>query len=325
MSSELKESIKGQDGQPRWVGSHGVKSLLSMKEAVDVLAQTLERGFDPEQDGSRTRLGVPNGQLLQMPSGDDQWVGTKVMTLRPGNEAAALPEIQGVYVLFDGSSLTPVSVLDGASLTALRTPAVTALAVRYLTTLPSGRVTLFGTGVQALPHVEALCTVFSPEHIDVVGRTPEHVDSLVRKIEQMGLSVSAAEPGSVAEADVILCCTSAPTPLFDGSLVPDHAVVAAIGSHDPESREVDTSLVERSTCVVESRKSAEVEAGDLIIPANEGAFRWSDAVRLSDLVTGRASISSDRPRLFKGTGMPWQDLAVVSSLYTKDREARNEK
>ncbi len=304
---------------PRWIGGEKVNALLSMEEAVEVLDQTLKSGFDPEQDGTRTRYTTQHGQLLQMPSGTDQWCGTKLVTLRPGNEEAGLPAIQGVYVLFEGSSLTPVAILDGASLTALRTPAVTALAVRYLTTRRSGRVVLFGTGVQALPHIRALGAVFSPTHVDVVGRTPEHVETLLSQLRDLGLCAAASDSEAVAEADVILCCTSATTPLFDGRLVPDHAVVAAIGSHDPGSREVDSSLVRRSTCIVESLQSAQAEAGDLIIAADEGAFTWDEAVPLRGLAVRNAELSADRPRLFKGTGMPWQDLAVVSSIYLKDR------
>lgn len=310
---------EADSGPPRWIGGQQVNSLLSMKEAVDVLDQTLRQGFDPEQDGSRSRYTTPHGQLLQMPSATAQWCGTKLITLRPGNEEAGLPVIQGVYVLFEGASLSPVALVDGASLTALRTPAVTALAVRHLTSRPSGRVVLFGTGVQALPHIKAVREVFSPDHVDVVGRTPERVETLVSQVQELGISASAGDTESVAEADVILCCTSASTPLFDGDLVQDHAVVAAIGSHDPDSREVDSSLVRRSTCIVESLQSAQTEAGDLIMATDEGAFTWGEAVPLRDLAAGDAQLPADRPKLFKGTGMPWQDLAVVSSIYLKDR------
>lgn len=310
---------EAEPAPPRWIGGQKVNALLSMKDAVDVLEQTLRSGFDPEQDGSRTRYTIPNGQLLQMPSGTNQWCGTKLITLRPGNEEAGLPVIQGVYVLFEGDSLSPVAIVDGASLTALRTPAVTALAVRHLTSRSSGRVVLFGTGVQALPHIRAVSAVFSPDHVDVVGRTPERVATLVNQVQGLGIPASAGDKDSVAEADVILCCTSASTPLFDSGLVQNHAVVAAIGSHDPDSREVDSSLVRRSTCIIESLQSAQAEAGDLIIAADEGAFSWDKAVLLRDLAGGNADLPSDRPKFFKGTGMPWQDLAVVSSIYLKDR------
>lgn len=305
---------------PRWIDGQKVETLLSMRDAIDALDQKLKDGFDPEQDGSRTRYSTPTGQLLQMPSGNSEWCGTKLVTLRPENEEVGLPVIQGVYVLFEGGTLSPVAILDGAALTALRTPAVTALAIRHISSRFSGRVTLFGTGVQALPHIKALNAVFSPDHVDVVGRTPERVETLVRQLKDLGISASGAAQEAVAHADIILCCTSATTPLFDGDLVQNHATVAAIGSHDPDSREVDSSLVQRSTCVVESLRSAKAEAGDLIIAKNERAFDWDEAIPLRKIVTGETALPPDRPKFFKGTGMPWQDLAVVSSLYLKDKE-----
>lgn len=305
---------------PRWIDGTKVETLLSMREAIDALEKTLRDGFDPETDGSRTRYSAPTGQLLQMPSGSSDWCGTKLITIRPENEEIGLPVIQGVYVLFEGDTLTPVSILDGASLTALRTPAVTALAIRHMTSRTSGRVTLFGTGVQALPHVKALTAVFTPNHIDIVGRTPERVQTLVRQVQDLGISAAAASQDSVAHADVILCCTAAKTPLFDGTLVQNHAAVAAIGSHDPASREVDSALVRRSTCVVESLKSAKAEAGDLVIAHDEEAFTWDDAISLRELVAGETTLPEKGPKLFKGTGMPWQDLAVASFMYLRDKE-----
>src|SRR5699024_5343650 len=145
---------------PEWIDAQKIESLLPMKEAIDALERTLQGSFNPEQDGARTRMSTPYGQLMNMPSGNNKWCGTKLVTLQPDNEKAGLPSIQGVYILFEGESLTPVAFLDGASLTTVRTPAVTALAIRHLTARLSGRVVLFGTGVQAFPHLKALTEVF---------------------------------------------------------------------------------------------------------------------------------------------------------------------
>jgi ornithine cyclodeaminase len=285
-----------------------------MIDAIDVLEQTLLAGLDPERDGQRSRLATPDGQLLQMPSAGDRYSGSKIISIRPANEADAIPVIQGVYVLFDGAHLTPVAVLDGAALTALRTPAVSGLAVRHLAAPGASRVALFGTGVQAWGHVEAISAVLPVEHVDVIGRTPAHVEALVRRIRATGTSAAAADTRAVPAADVVVCATAAHDPLFDGALVADHAVTVAIGSHSPDAREVDTTLVRRSSVVVESRSSALREAGDVVVPIAEGAFDAEDLVTLAELVRGVVPIPHDRPRLFKGCGMPWQDLSVAGAL-----------
>src|SRR5699024_9997761 len=139
-----------------------LQNVLTYEDAVAVLEQTILGGFNPEEDGVSTRHSSPSGTLLQMPSASQAWCGTKLVTLRDADDPTGLPAIQGVYVLFDGQSLQPVAMVEGAALTALRTPAVTALAIRHLVSSAAGRVTLFGSGVQARAHVEALLAVFTP-------------------------------------------------------------------------------------------------------------------------------------------------------------------
>ena len=301
-------------GGPAWIGPAAIGRGLPMTDAIDILEQTLRAGLDPERDGQRSRLDTADGQLLQMPSAGDRYSGSKILSIRPANESDGFPVIQGVYLLFDGAHLSPLAVLDGAALTTLRTPAVSGLAVRHLAAPGSSRVALFGTGVQAWGHVRAISAVLPVEHVDVVGRTPAHVEELVRRIRATGMSATPADTRAVAEADVVVCTTAAPSPLFDGTLVADHAVTVAIGSHSPDAREVDTTLVRRSSVVVEARSSALREAGDVVIPIAEGAFDAENLITLADLVRGAVTIPRDRPRLFKGCGMPWQDLAVAAAL-----------
>jgi ornithine cyclodeaminase len=302
------------DGGPAWISAAAVGRSLSMIDAIDALEQTLLAGLDPERDGQRSRLDTPDGQLLQMPSASDRYCGSKIISIRPANESDGVPVIQGVYVLFDGARLSPVAVLDGAALTALRTPAVSGLAVRHLATPGSSRIALFGTGVQAWGHVEAIRAVLDVAHVDVIGRTPANVEEMVRRIRATGTSAAAAGVEVVSAADVVVCTTAAHSPLFDGALVADHAVAVAIGSHSPDAREVDSTLVRRSSVVVESRTSALREAGDVVIPISDGAFDPEDLITLADLVRGVVTITHDRPRLFKGCGMPWQDLAVAGAI-----------
>jgi ornithine cyclodeaminase len=116
----------------------------------------------------------------------------------------------------------------------------------------------------------------------------------------------------VAGADVICCCTTAREPLFDGDLVADHACVVAIGSHEPDARETDDRLARRATVVVESRSSALREAGD-VIAAGLGP---DDVVTLREVVGG-AEIPPG-PRLFKSTGMAWQDAVVAGATLAAD-------
>jgi ornithine cyclodeaminase len=267
-----------------------VAQRLGVAAAVDALEAALLAGLDPEADPPRSALALAGGELLVMPSAAGGHAAVKLVTV--GGE----PRIQGVCVVFDATTLAPVALVDGIALTNVRTPAVSALAVARLAVPGARRLLVFGRGPQAHGHVEAIRAVRPVAHVDLVGRHSDGVERLVR------------------EADIVCCATTARAPLFDGSLVADHATVVAIGSHEPEARETDDALAERATVVVESRASALREAGDVIAAIASGALREDSLVTLADVVRGRVAVDPGRPRLFKSTGMAWEDAVVASAL-----------
>jgi ornithine cyclodeaminase len=132
----------------------------------------------------------------------------------------------------------------------------------------------------------------------------------IASVEVLGRDSDGRE-AAVAGADVICCCTTAREPLFDGALVADHATVVAIGSHEPDAREVDEVLVGRASVVVESPLTALREAGDLILA---GDLRPEALIPLAALVCGLRAADPGRPRLFKSTGMAWEDAVIVDAV-----------
>jgi ornithine cyclodeaminase/alanine dehydrogenase-like protein (mu-crystallin family) len=258
---------------------------LTVVAAADALEAALAGGLDPEAAPPRAIVPVGDGELLVMPAAVGEHAAVKLVTVGPRE-----PRVQGVCVLFDAATLAPVALLDGIALTNLRTAAVSALAVRRLAVPAARRLVVFGRGPQGRAHADAVRAVRPIEHVDMVGRDGPH-DELV------------------ASADVICCCTTAREPLFDGSLVADHACVVAIGSHEPEAREVDETLVRRATVVVESRASALREAGDVIAAGLPG----DELTTLGELLNG-ATPAPDRPRLFKSVGMAWEDAVVAAAV-----------
>jgi ornithine cyclodeaminase/alanine dehydrogenase-like protein (mu-crystallin family) len=263
---------------------------LTAADAADALERALAAGLDPERDPPRQLLDLERGQLLVMPSAAAGAPVVKLLTL--GGD----PRIQGVCVVFDRATLAPRALVDGIALTNLRTSAVSALAVRHVATADARRLLIFGRGPQAHAHEAALRAVRPIDHVDMVGRDHAGIDDLV------------------AAADIVCCCTTARAPLFDGALVADHATVVAIGSHEPEVRETDDALAARATIVVESRTSALREAGDVIAAIAAGAASADRLVTLAELVRGDAAPDPGRPRLFKSTGMSWEDAVVASAL-----------
>ncbi len=269
-----------------------VAGRLSIAAAADALEAALAGGLDPDADPPRSAVALDGGELLVMPSAASGHPAVKLVTV------GGRPRVQGVCVVFDPVTLAPVAVMDGAALTLLRTAAVSALAVRRLAAPGARRLLVLGRGPQALAHVEAVRAVRPVAHVDVVGR------------DRAGLDLGAL----VAAADVVCCCTTAREPLFDGARVADGAVVVAIGAHEPGARETDDALAARAVVVVESRASALREAGDVVRPVAAGLLRPADLMPLADLVRGATALPAGRPRLFKSTGMAWEDAVVAAAL-----------
>jgi ornithine cyclodeaminase/alanine dehydrogenase-like protein (mu-crystallin family) len=267
-------------------------AALTVVEAADALEAALAGGLDPDAGPARSAVPVGDGELLVMPAAAGGYAAVKLVTVGPRE-----PRIQGVCVLFDAGTLAPVALLDGIALTTLRTPAVSALVVRRLAAAGASRLVVFGRGPQARAHAEAVAAVRPIRHVELLGRDTEGRNELV------------------AAADVICCCTTAREPLFDGRLVADHACVVAIGSHEPAARETDDALAGRATVVVESRASALREAGDVIGAVEAGALDAGELVTLRELVAGFEPPPG--PRLFKSTGMAWEDAVVAAAAYER--------
>jgi ornithine cyclodeaminase/alanine dehydrogenase-like protein (mu-crystallin family) len=302
-------------GRIPFLDAGAIAAALSPAAAVDALEAALRAGLDPEADPPRGAVAADAGEVLVMPSSAPGAVGVKLVSVAPDNPARGRPRIQGVYVLFDPDTLAPAALLDGIGLTNLRTAAVSALAVRHLAAPGARRLLVFGTGAQAGAHIGALRAVAPGiARVDVVARDRARLEAFVaRCADEHGVDARAAAPDAVAAADIVVCATTAREPLFDGATVADAATVVAIGSHEPAAREVDEHLAGRATVVVESRTSALREAGDVIAAIESGALDPATLVPLAALVRGETRPADGAPRLFKSTGMAWEDLVVAAA------------
>jgi ornithine cyclodeaminase len=357
MSGPAGDPVGAAMGGLPYLDAAAVERLVPMGRAVDVLEEALRAGLDPEDTPQRPIVDVAAGQLLLMPAATRTYAGVKVVSIAPANPGRGLPRIQGTYLLFDGDTLAPLAAMDGIALTSLRTPAVSALAVRHLAEQDARRLVVFGSGPQAYGHVLALRAVRPVEEVTVIGRDAGRAEALAGRCRELGLkaraltdrdpavtagqaadaapepaaasaadraagpaddgeiAVEAAVAEAVAAADLVACCTTARTPLFPGKLARDGVTVVAVGSHEPDARELDGDLVARATVVVEARAAALEEAGDLLVPIGRGTITSRHlAGNLADLIAGRV-VAGPGPRVFKSTGMAWEDLVVAAAAY----------
>lgn len=291
-----------------------VRSQIDPDTARGLIERALLEGFDPAADPARQSVDAGAGHLLLMPSSLGQSVGVKIASVSPENPAKGLPRIQALYLLMDAETLTPRLLVDGSALTVIRTPATTAVAVDRLADADASRLVVFGSGPQAVDHVVAFSKIRDLTDIRLVGRNPERAAPAIDRLAELGIVASLGMADDVENADIVLCATSAKDPVFDGNLIADGACVAAMGSHEPDRRELPGDLLGRSLVVVEDRETALREAGDVILAAAEGNLDTNSLRGLADLVRGDLVRDLTRPNVFKGTGMSWQDLAVASGL-----------
>ncbi len=248
-------------------------------------------------------------------------VGAKLLTVFPDNPGAGRPGHQGVVVLFDDQTGSPLAIVDAEAVTALRTAAVSAVATECLARPDACTLALLGTGTQAETHLVGLMDVRPFTRVRVWSRNREHAAAFQRRMAGRVRVVPepAASPAdAVAGADVVCTLTGSPTPILDAADVDAGTHINAVGACRPRHRELGTALVARGRLYVDHREAAAREAGDYLIPLAEGAIADSHIVaELGQVLVG------ERPgrqapadvTIFKALGLAVEDVAAAAVLY----------
>lgn len=311
----------------RFFTAEEIAGSFSFLSAVNAIEEALLGGLDPVGDLPRSILPIEKGELLLMPSTSVEGSGIKVLTIAPNNPALNEPRIQGIYLLFDQDNLAISSILDGAALTTYRTPAISFAAVRKGLELSRGEISvvIFGSGPQAISHIQTLAALdVKVTSVVFVVRDIEKAQKRIPDVAQMGLTsdcaieILGAESHEVnqqlQQADLVIATTTARTPLFDSTLLKQSVIVIAVGSHEPNVREIDSNLVARAQVVVETRASALREAGDVIMAIEDGSITTQSLHQLADVVCGRTTLNREQPIFFKSSGMSWEDLVIARAI-----------
>lgn len=301
---------------PPYLDAATIARALPPAAAVATVTTALRSGLDPARGVPRSFVPTVHGTLLLMPAETSRHVGVKLATVAPDNPGRGLPRIGAVYALFDAQTLIPVALLDGVALTNLRTPAVSVAGVRpWLDRFDHPlSVVCFGAGPQGVGHLETLAGVHPLARADLVVRQPDRV-----RAPELGVDVRLLAVGDPAVeealrgADVVVCATTAREPVFASALLGDRAIVLAVGSHEPDAREVDAAFLARATVVVEDVAHAGRECGDVVLAVAEGVIATDALVPIAAVASGAARVT-DGPVLFKGSGMSWEDLVVAEAV-----------
>lgn len=302
----------------KYLDTETVFATLSPAEAVASLREALASDFDPSDDIPRTITDISAGNMIFMPSEIGDWVGVKLVGVSVANNERGLPRIMAQYLMYDSTTLELRTVIDGAALTTLRTPAVSVAAVAPVLnrfTQPVN-VVVFGAGPQGIGHVDTIADVLDVELADVtfVVRSPDQVTAGAHDRGRVLEAQTAEVDVALRAADIIVTATTASEPLFSADLVKRGAVVMACGSHDPNSRELPAELFTSATVIVEDLDTSLRESGDVVLAIRDGALDADSLVTMKDFSNAVVSADDDQTVIFKGSGMSWEDLAVATKL-----------
>lgn len=323
--------VEGSVRKPvvRVISSKDLMVALPMGDAI----RAVEEGFRKMAQGravipQRVQLNIEeyNGVMLYMPAyikGQDALV-IKEVSVYPENSKRGLPTIQGTVLLNDPRNGKLLAIIDGGALTAIRTGAATGVATKYLARSDATTASIFGAGTQARTQLEALVEVRGIRKVKVYDLLPEAATSYsTRMSRELGIDVVVAKDPreAVNKADVIVTATTSRTPVIKGEWLETGTHINGIGSHYPNTRELDTSTILRAKgkIVVDSREACLKEAGDIIIPIKEGAITEVDIhAELGEIINGtKVGRTSDREvTLFKSVGLAVQDAIAALTAYS---------
>jgi ornithine cyclodeaminase len=301
-----------------------VERLLPMAECMAATAEALAALARGDANlPLRQVLRLPGGVFAAMPatSGTPPAIGLKAITVFPGNHGTELDSHQGAVLLFEGAHGRLLAVMDATSITAIRTAAVSAVATSRLAREDAADLAILGAGVQARTHLEAMLLARRIGRVRVFGRDGGRLRTFVADAtKRHGFEVEPATTAreAVEGADIVCTVTSSPEPVLRGEWLAPGAHVNAVGACLPTSRELDTTAIVRSSVFVDRRESAFGEAGDLLIPIEEGAVAETHVrAELGEVLLGRhpGRRSADEITLFKSLGLAIEDLAAAQVVY----------
>jgi len=313
---------------PIFINKEKVSSLLSMEECIPVMEQTFRSlaGGNCVQP-LRPLMWLPDrrGLLGMMPgyAGDIDVMGIKVISVFPKNKEFGYSSHQGVVLLFETKNGRPLCMADADEITAIRTPAASAVATNLLARKDAETLSVIGSGIQAARHIEAMLLVRKIKKITVWSRNESHAKQLAEKVavkNKIEITIARDPETAIRNMDIICTVTGSVEPIVKGEWISKGAHINAVGSCMPGARELDTATVLNSRLFTDCYESVFNEAGDFIIPKNEGAIDDSHVKgEIGEILLGKKDgrTSVDDITVFKSLGLAVEDIFAVDHIYRK--------
>jgi ornithine cyclodeaminase len=305
----------------RFLDAEQVRAAAPMPLLLDAI-EAAYRDVAAGRDRSpiRSRIPIGAGDLILMPGWRDAGAraSVKLVSYMPDNAARGLPTIQAVVVVFDAASGEPLAVLEGSTLTAMRTGAASGVGTRLMARLDATVLTLFGVGAQAAWQVRAVMAARPIEEVRVFARTASHREAFAAAMgDELGPGVrvvaAPSAEAAVRGADVVCCATTSSEPVFSAAWVSPGTHVNAVGSFRLGMVELPPELFGSASVVaVDSHEAALEEAGDLVAALDAGLLGRDAFVEIGEIEgSWAATRNPSAVTVFKSVGLAIQDVATA--------------
>lgn|SRR5262245_17518806 len=312
-----------------------LRIILPMSDVI----RAVEDGFLAVSKGEATmferlRIEAPwaGGVMLEMPGSLPPGarsspgkplagaLGTKLVTVFPNNSKLGVATVQAFYILLSATTGAPLAIMEGRFITAVRTAATSAVATKFMAGHGPKQLAIVGAGVEGAFHIEAMREVCDITRVLIASRSKGRAEALVEETRtRLALKAEATTAAEAASSSNLICtCTTSPNPLFEGRTVQPGTHINAIGAFAPDTRELDTETILRARVIIDAQSAAGREAGELLIPLNEGAITPSHIKgELADLVSGKipGRTSPSEITVFKSCGIAIEDLVTGLLAY----------
>ncbi len=312
-----------------FIDASRVAQLLPMADCIGVMREAMIATSAGVVDVPlRQSLTIGDGKSMLFMPGSAKglgFYGSKLITLHADNPAKGLPSIQGFIALFDYNTGEPRAIIDGASVTGLRTAAASGLATDLLARRDATTLGIYGSGLQATTHIDAVAAVRPINDILVWGRDHCAAESFASSESvRTGLPVRAvSDPEHVASCDIICTVTGSPTPILRGDWVARGTHINLVGSHSLDTREADTALIQKARVYVDSMRSTIAEGGNIMIPIDEGAIDAMHIVgEIGQAAAGDIPCRTDGTQItvYSSLGITSQDLYAAAHIFCHSRQ-----
>lgn len=296
---------------------------------MEGVIETVEDAFTAYHSGeaqmpakSYVDLEEYNGDFRSMPAAVNGAAGIKWVNVHPNNpEKFELPTVMGVVIYSDPETAYPLALMDGTSLTRLRTGAAAGVATRYLAPPEANSLGLLGAGQQAHAQLSAISTIADLDRVIISDLDEDAIDRFIEAERERDVSIESGSPEAVASCDVVSTTTPARTPVLKREWIADGTHINAMGADAEGKQELESEILADAKVVIDDWEQCS-HSGEINVPVTEGVIESSDVYAdLGEVVTGTVPrIDDDDITVFDSTGLAIQDIAVAQVVYESAEE-----